>query len=682
MKKLINILAIIILGINLPAQTDLPEMPPEGPAPKINLEKPQRFTLDNGLRVLVVENHKLPRVFAKLRIDNPPVLLGEKKGVESLLGSLFGTGSESNSKDSYNEEIDFMGSSVYFGPGSFYMSSLSRFFPKTFELATDQILHPAFSEEELQKEKDKMIERIKSGEKTVATAASHLRAKVGYGKGHPYSEFATIETVSAIDLQDVKDYYQHYFRPNNAYLIIVGDVHFDEIRKIVSDHFKSWKKIDMNIPPVPEIEDTGSPFIAFVNMPNAVQSDISVVHSSALRKNNKDYFAALIANNILGGDFNSYLNMNLREAHGWTYGAGSGLSTDKYGGLFSTRANVRNEVTDSAVVETLNQMKKIIEEKADPKQVEIVKAGYSGKFVMNTEDPETVADYALDIEMNNLPEDFYENYLSRLEAVTIDEILAAARKYIHPEKAKILVVGAAKDVLPSLESLHIPVKYFDKYGNPTVKPKLSADLPEGVNVKSILDKYFDAIGGKDKAEKIQSLQISGEITMQGMSVQVLNKAAKPHKFYTKVSMMGNVLNEIVFDGEKGYSVSQGQRKELETDKIEELKTTSQPINILGLYETGEYIGREKSDGKSYDLVKKGNTTYYFDTETGLATKEVAKETINGQVLTQEKIMSKYEMTKGGIRQPMEITLKTGPREMKLVVKEILVNVPFQNEDFE
>ena len=682
MKKVINILIITLFVFSLQAQIDIPEMPSEGPAPKIHLGKPKTFTLKNGLQVMVVENHKLPRVYAKLTIDNPPVKLGDVVGVEELLGQLFGSGSKNHSKDEFNEEVDFMGSRVFFSSNYFYLNSLSRFFPKTFELAVDQILFPAFSEEELQKEKDKMIEGIKSGEKDVATAAEHLKAKVAYGKDHPFSEFATEKSVSNVKLMDIQIYYDIYYRPSNAYLIIVGDVSFDEVKKMVTDALKVWKKGSEKFPMPPEIEDVDSPIIAFVDMPNAVQSDVSVVHSSSLRKTNDDYFAAMIANNILGGDFNSYLNMNLREEHGWTYGARSGLSSYKYGGLFSTYVNVRNEVTDSTVVETLNQINKIIDQKADPDQVKVVKAGYAGKFVMAMENPETVARYALTIKKDNLPEDFYENYLTNLESVTLDEIQAAAKKYYNPDKAKILVVGKAVEVLPALEKLNIPIQYFDKYGNSTQKPDLNKKLPEGISKEQVLDAYFKAMGGKEVMEKIKSIQYSGDISMQGMTINMLTKAAKPNKFYNKVTMMGNTLNLIAFDGEKGFMETQGQKKDLDPKILKELKDGTQPFEVMGLYEKGELGSLETIDDVEYYTITKGSSIYYFDKNTGLLNREIATEEVKGEVMQQSKVYSNYQKTDAGILFPMSIKQNMGPQMMELIIKEVIVDPDFKDSDFQ
>ena len=186
----------------------------------------------------------------------------------------------------------------------------------------------------------------------------------------------------------------------------------------------------------------------------------------------KEYFAALVANQILGGDFNSYLNMNLREKHAWTYGARSGIGGSKYISTFKASTQVRNAVTDSAVVEFLKEYKRIRTEKVTDEVLANVKAGYIGKFVMGIEKPQTVASYAVRTKTQSLPDDFYENYIKNINAVTTDDVLAAAKKYFLEDNSRIIIVGKGADVIPGLEKLNIPIFYFDKFGAATEKPKM------------------------------------------------------------------------------------------------------------------------------------------------------------------------------------------------------------------
>ncbi|MBT8315280.1 MAG: insulinase family protein, partial [Maribacter sp.] len=242
MKKIIITLIISFIALHVQAQIDRSKMPEPGPAPEINLQEPQRFELKNGLKVLVVENHKLPRVSVQLRIDNPPILEGDKAGVSSLTASLLGNGSKSIPKDDYNEEVDFLGARINFGSQSAFASSLSKYFPRILELMADAAINPNFTEEELEKEKQKLLTSLRAQEKDVSAISNRVQNALAYGTGHPYGEFLTEESVNNVALIDVIQFYEDYFVPANAYLVVIGDVKFDEVEELVTTNFTPWTK--------------------------------------------------------------------------------------------------------------------------------------------------------------------------------------------------------------------------------------------------------------------------------------------------------------------------------------------------------------------------------------------------------------------------------------------------------
>ena len=363
MKKLYFTLIIALTAITLNAQVDRSKMPEPGPAPEINLKDPQRFELTNRLKVLVVENHKLPRVSMQLTIDNPPIAEGDKAGASILTGSLLGNGSKSISKDDFNEEVDFLGARINFGFSSASASSLSKYFPRILELMADAAINPNFTQEEFEKEKAKLITGLKTEEKDVSAIADRVQNALAYGKNHPYGEFVTEETVNNVTLADVQRLYSELFVPANAYLVVIGDVKFDEVKDLVTKHFDDWV---MASPPslgYSEPLDAQYTQINFVDVPNAVQSVIALENLVNLEMKDPDYLAALLANHILGGGGQARLYLNLREDKGYTYGSYSRIGNDKYApSRFRAMASVRNMVTDSSVVEVLKEVERITKE--------------------------------------------------------------------------------------------------------------------------------------------------------------------------------------------------------------------------------------------------------------------------------------------------------------------------------
>ena len=470
MKKTSILIFILLLTGSMQAQNR--PQPKPGKAPVVNIKKPQTFVLANGLKVMIVEDHRLPRVTYNLTIDNAPFPEGKIKGVDELGSSLMGNGSKKITKDLFNEEVDFFGANVNFSSSGAYANSLSKYANRILELMADGALNPNFTQVEFDKEKAKMLEGLKAEEKSVPAIANRVTDALVFGKNHPSGEFVTVETLNNVTLADVQSNYQNYFVPENAYLVIIGDVKYKNVKPIVEKLFGSWQK--RSTPKLTYVDPKNVAFtqINFVDMPNAVQSEISLVNTVNLKMNDPDFFPAVIATYILGGDYNSYLNMNLREAHGWTYGANAIIGADKYVSKLKSASAVRTMVTDSAVVEFIKEIKKIRTEKVSDELLNSVKAGYIGRFVMQVQQPQAVARYALRIEIENLPKDFYEKYIQNINAVTAEQVQLAANKYFLIDNTRIVIAGKGSDIIPSLEKLKIPIFYFDKYGNPTEKPIL------------------------------------------------------------------------------------------------------------------------------------------------------------------------------------------------------------------
>ena len=686
MTKNITAFAILLLmTFGIQAQIDRSKQPEAGPAPTINLENPDSFTLSNGMKILLVENHKLPRVNVSLTLDNPPTSEGNKAGVTSLLGELLGSGTQKTEKDKFNEEIDYLGANVNFFSGGASGNTLSKYFPRVLELMAEGALQPKFTQEEFDKAKERLLENIKSNDKNVAANAAQLRAALAYGKDHPYGEFATEESVKSITLQDVKDYYATYFVPQNAYLVIVGDTKLNEIKKLVPKHFGNWKKTKLNVASIPQPKNVESTQVNFMDMPNAVQSEVAVVNTIELKKGDKDYFPVILANQILGGGGEGRLFLNLREAKGYTYGAYSSARDDKYTATFVANASVRNAVTDSSVVAFLDEIYKIRNEKVSLEELENAKAKYVGNFVMALEQPSTIARYALNIETDKLPKDYYQNYLKKLNEVTAEDIQRVANKYFQADNARIVVVGKGSEVAGALENLsyngkQIPVKYFDKQANPIEKPEFNKEVDPSITAEAVLNKYIQAIGGKQVVDNVKSILLNASAEIQGQKLDLEVKTTSNGKSLTVVSMGGNAISKQVFDGTKGFAVMQGQKVEFTEEQIADVKPESTTFPELTV-EDAKVMGIEAVDGKdAYAIALNDKTTAYYDVETGLKVKSVKTVSQGPQTMEVPTGYSNYKEV-DGIKFPFTMTQSFGPQSFEFTVNEIQLNKGVEERDF-
>ncbi len=683
MKTIIaTIILFFALSTGLQAQVDRTTQPPSGPAPKINLGKPEMFTLKNGLKVMVVENHKLPRVTGTLIIDNGPIYEGEKAGVSSILSGMLGNGTTTIAKDKFNEEIDFLGASLNVSSQRVSFNTLSRYFPRILELTADASQNPLLTQEEFEKQKAQLIEGIKSGQNDVGTIANQVRGALSYGKEHPYGEFSTEVSAARISLDDARKFYTTYFKPNNAYLIIVGDVNFKETKNLISEHFKDWKQGELPAYSIPKVNNVQKPEINFVDMPNAVQSNIAVMHMIDLKMGNPDFFPVLLANKIYGGGAEGRLFLNLREDKGYTYGAYSSVGTDeRTSATFRSFATVRNAVTDSAVVEFMKEIELMRNSKVTEEELEVAKASYVGDFVMALEEPATVAGYAFNIESKSLPANFYETYLEKINAVTSEDIQRVSQKYFRADQVRILVVGKGTEVLPNLSKLPYPIHYFDKEGNPTEKPELTKPLPAGVTKESVLTNYLSAIGGAEKISGLKSTMVVYEAEAMGNKIQSAEKRT-PTNYMSEMSMGGNVMMKVLMSKEGVTMNGQPLPPNLADDMKSNLGTFGE-IGLLG-NQSAVLTGLESVDGKDcYVITDKGDSVtsiYFYDVESGLKVKETQIVTMGANSQTQDAYFSDYKDF-DGIKFPSKKTGNMGPQKIEFNLIDAKVNQGVSMEDF-
>lgn len=679
--KLVSIFILCLTFTLGHAQIDRSKMPKPGPAPEINLGSPASYKLDNGLRILVVENHKFPKVRASLVIDNQPYANGSKVGVKELYSAMMGNGTENLDKESFNERVDFLGARIHYGSTSASASSLSKFFPEVFGLMADGLLNPFFAESEFKNQKKRAIEGIKSQEKSAQAVSGQVTSALAYGKEHPYGEFATAKSIEGLKLSDVENYYNNFISPKNAYLVVVGDIKSEEVKVLAEKHLGSWRETtppSEELPSVPVVQYT---HVDFIDMPNAVQSEVSVINTVNLKKSDSDYFAAIIANQILGGGGEGRLFNNLREDKAYTYGAYSGLGADKHVSTFRATASVRNSVTDSAVVAFLDEIHLIRNEKVSKEELDLAKAKYTGNFVRALERPSTVANYALEIETENLPADFYQTFLQNINKVTIEDVQRVAQKYFKPEQARIVIVGKGKEVAEALENLKynnkpIPVKYYNKDAESVEKPVFNKEVSSDIDVKHIYENYIKAVGGKETLESVKSMYAKYSGSMGPQTLTMVTKGTAEGKQLMEMGMGGMVVQKVIYDGEKGYMEVQGQRQDFSDEELKEYKK-AKLFDELQVPEDAKVVGIESIDGEDAYEVKLSDTeSVFYNVESGLKVQTIQVSPM-GEMITS---YGDYKEVKG-IQVPHTISLPLGPQSLEMNAEEIKFDEGVEDGDF-
>ena len=668
MKKQFTYIAAAFLfaGMLSAQKIDINAMPKPGPTPAINIAQPKTFQLSNGLTVMVVENNKLPRVITTLSMDRPPYYEGNIAGVSHLMAEQLDNGTTNLSKDEFNKKVDFLGANISFSSTGATSNSLSKYFPEVLGLMADAIVNPKFSAEEIQNAKERIIEGLKADEKNASSIASKVSNALIYGKNTSRGEFETVESINKIQLADVQNIYNKYYTPDNAYLVIVGDVKFDQVKPLIEKAFGNWKKSNTKFAALEPASNLSKTEVNVVDVPTAVQSVLSVSNLNSLKMKDPNYFPATIANYILGGGGEARLFMNLREKNGFTYGAYSSMTASKYSPEFSAETSVRNEVTDKAVKELMNELNAISTVK--PEELENAKAKLKGSFIMSLEKPETIARFAVNQKIQNLPSDFYTNYLKSIDKVTAADVSNAVKTTILPNQSRIFIAGKASDISEGLEKLGYPVKYFDKEANPVAKPA-AQKVDTSVTIASVADKYINAIGGLAAVQKVTSITADATTKLQGMDMNMKLTQAKGGKMAMDMKMMGNTIQKIIFDGKDGYAETQGQKIPL-NDKQKASMAEPELFPELTFAKSSDFklAGIEKYNNEDSYVIKGAKQTYYYSVKTGLKTGEI-KMGEGGAIPTS---FADYKDV-SGVKFPFTIIQNMGGMEINMTVQSYVLN---------
>jgi zinc protease len=656
--------------------------PAAGPAPKIEMGKYESFTLDNGLKVIVVQNAKLPRVSFQLLVDAPPVSQGQSAGLIDFAGEMLTRGTKKRSKADIDESVDFIGANLSSSGSGLFASSLSKHKETLLSIMSEVLLEPAFLPEEFEKAKKQTLSGLTASKDDPDYIASSVGQVLRNGANHPYGEIVTENSVNNVTLEQAISYYNSFWRPNVSYLAVVGDITVEEAKKLVPKYFNSWQKKEIlkKNPDAPAFPTETT--VDFVDKPGAVQSVVNITYPVNMPHTAEDRVAASLMNAIFGGVFSSRINLNLREKNAFTYGARSSLNADRIVGSFSAGASVGNQVTDKAIQELLFEINKMRTEKVSADELSLAKNVLSGEFARSMERPQTVANFALNIARYGLPQNYYDTYLEKIESATADDVLRAAQKYLKPDQARIVVVGNKKEVAPKLNGFATKkqVDFYDVNGN-----KLDDEafkIPAGLTAEKVLTDYINALGGKDAIAKIKTLEMKGNASLSGFDLSMNSVYLQPDKMAMSISAQGQVMQSVIVNGMRAKVSNMGQSQMLEGEAANDYIEQAKIIEELHFEKENKKVtlsGAEVVEGKNcYQLevseADGSSTVYYYDANTKLKVRSISTRQVGDQTIQQTADYSDYKAVEG-VLFPYTNKISGGGMPAPLVVKysEIKVN---------
>jgi predicted Zn-dependent peptidase len=457
--------AAVLLAPRAGAQVQAPPAPdapstrgvvPKGKAPvsdevlRIKLPRPREAMLANGLRLMVLEDRRVPQVTFTMLVpgaggyDEPAAL----RGLASFTAAMMREGTATRSSAQISEQLETMSAALNVGAGMSSVdatvngSSLTEHFDRLMELTADVLLHPAFADDELTRYKQRTNAQLVQQRAIPGFLVNERYARVMYGS-HPAGEIApSAEALQKVTRADLVGFHQARYVPDHAVLAIAGDVSLEEARKIVEAKLGGWKKAGAQAPRVSDPSLAPNRAVHLVTRPNSVQTSF-IVGAPAIARTDPSYDIAMVMNRIIGGGPTGRLFITLREDKGYTYGASSGLSAGLFRGDWRASTDVRAPVTEAALADLLAEIDRLRTERVPDAEFRDAKRAMVASFALSLESPQQMLSYYITSWVYKLPPDYWDRYPERINAVTQDQVQAAARQYLDPARLQIVAVGDA-----------------------------------------------------------------------------------------------------------------------------------------------------------------------------------------------------------------------------------------------
>ncbi|MGB9179085.1 MAG: pitrilysin family protein [Pyrinomonadaceae bacterium] len=435
----------------------------------LNIPTPYETTLPNGLQLVMVEDKRLPLVSFRLAFrtgdSHDP---RDLPGLTDMMTGLLTEGTETRTSKQIADEVARLGAHLSAGANADYTtvaaSALAIYSDEILELLADVALRPSFPENEVQLAKQNTKQALIQQRAIPSFLANERLSRVLFGQ-HPYGTItATQESVDALTREKLSSFHRSMFLPNNAVLVVVGDVQRDALTERINELFGNWERRETAKEEFPAPPVRSERAIYLVDRPGSAQSNI-IIANLGITRTSPDYFPMLLMHTVLGANASSRLFMNLREDKGYTYGAYSNLDTRRNSGTFRASAEVRTPVTGDSLKEFFHELERIRNEAVSEEEIADAKNYLTGVFPIRIETQEGLIDQLMQIKMFGLPADYLQNYRERILAVTAADIQRVARQYVTPDKVAIVVVGDANAITDQIKSFSQKIELYDTSGN-------------------------------------------------------------------------------------------------------------------------------------------------------------------------------------------------------------------------
>lgn len=618
MKRIFFILLIALSSINLFS------LPKEKPAPLANtsFEYPDMGlkNLSNGVKVYMMRNTEQPTIAISLMIKTGKAHEAKIGSVE-LLSALLTKGAGKRNAQELAELLDGTGTSISVDDRKDYIiiqaAGLKKNQNTICEVLSDIILYPKLESTEFDKLKKQKSSEIALQKNESFTLVTRLSSKLLYGADNAYANYLDEKALNDLKLEDVKKYYVDFFKANNASISIIGDFEEDKILANLEKYFKKWNNGELpnrQVAPF-KAEAAGVYFIA---RPASVQSSINVI-ARVPQAGDSEFENTQMVANVMGSGFMGRLFKTLRETYSYCYSPYSFQTNNKLGNMLMMGAEVRNEVTDSALTVLLKELNSLKTQNVPPIELEQIKQYNLGQFYLGFEDPKFLLNKVLVGEINGISYESIKSYPDRIKNTLPSDIMAAATNYLTALNTYIVVVGD-ESVREKVEKFGQVIEY-----DMDILPNVTAEKVD-FSPKDLMKKYIEAIGGSDNLEKVKTIKSNAVVDLDAGATKLngnYEEVRANSKLYMKMDL-SSVKSEMIYDGVKGFSINAGESREVDANELKFYQYLATPFRDGKLLELGykcDVVGKRNGLIIMKAKIEGGNEyTYYFDEKTFLIKK--------------------------------------------------------------
>lgn len=613
---------------------------PVAPIHVVGLEDIQEYLLTNGLRSFFLEDHNSSMISFRLKIDVVPVNEGELAGISAIMGDLLLSGTKGRSKEDIHQTVEALGAQIETNSEGFFASCPTQNAEELLALLAQIVSESTFPLDEFDKAKAQMASSLVGSENDPDVISRRVGDVVRFRKVLPYGVLITENSIQNIQRAHVQAYYKHYFIPENAYLVVVGDLPASEMFDNIQEAFSPWRndtirttddELIASLTNIEEVKKYPKPpeqnNVVFVDMPSTQECMIDVTYPIFLIPNDPNSLSANIMNSILNKRLSDVFSDNDRREHLNTY---SSLRSDKYIGSFSAKVKVQNAIADSAVSAIIYEMERMINEQVDKKELRSSIDQLAGEFTSSLEDPRTATELILDQILFDLEDDHFETYLQRSDTISISTIQEMARMYLKPDHVQIIVVGDKEEVANKLSKFanRNGIEYLDKNGD-RYREELQMP-PAGKSAQQVINDHYLALGGKSKLLARNTEKIIMTTEIDGSPAELTSYRKAPNKYLMKITVDDAEQLKKIYNGSKGVLIKKGRTTELVDIDLDELSYEAAMnfgMNYAQLSFDLSFVGISNIKGRPANKVRIITESgipieEYFDVETKLLLKRI------------------------------------------------------------